>query len=70
MTAHDPTAPDAPRVLKAGCAVRVDGRIGRCGLFQDEHQLVEGEWIHPVGLNRKGYWTWDEADAIDERTTA
>lgn len=67
MTAADPVTGDewdGPRVTQRGCSVKDDGRPGPCGLDISEHNLSEDgtAWLHPVGLNAKGYWTFDEEE--------
>ncbi|WP_159540838.1 hypothetical protein [Aeromicrobium sp. 9AM] len=56
MTANDPTAPDAPRVLKAGCRV-TDSRPCPQHFDIADHRLDprNKSWVHPV-LSERGYW--------------
>lgn len=56
---------------RAGCYVRDNGRPGPCGLHLDEHRLSDDKtaWLHPVGLNARGYWTWDEDASITNETS-
>lgn len=52
---------------RAGCHVTDDPGTCPQGLDISEHRLVEGAWIHPVGMDVNGRWIYDE-DPTDERT--
>ena len=63
MTTTQPYDANGGRVQPRGCRVTDNGRPCPQGLYIEEHRLNEAhQWIHPVGMDRRGRWIWDEDD--------